>query len=336
MAYEQVYRLMAREPQLKPFVSQKCFDRKRWSGVLELSLVIPEKHPVAIGSGSFDLHQEPLRSTSAPERFGGLPPGSQRRLTPMQRAKFVAREAPRPTARQNVAAPEVIAEIVRRGPARMVVLPGSSLKGAVRQVYEMLTASCELGGCQVDRGEDCPLICPACSLFGAGGLGGRLLFNEAKPGSVNEPLKRKVARAWTSPKTKRVPAGTFRIYNLAPAVDGSSRPLPEPELTWAVAGEFTCRLQVINADLDELGLLFASLGLGRSHGLRLGGKKFHGLGVVNFEIARAMWRYPEAVEKEGQEAMRWALEQQAWALRDPERNRVWTRLHKVISSQGGR
>lgn len=186
-----------------------------------------------------------------------------------------------------------IADIARRGDERLAVLPGSSLKGAVRQVYELLTPSCRLDlACRVDADEARPRICPACSLFGAGGLAGRAAFGEAVPASDDaaEVLAVPVPTAW--PPRKWQPR-TVRAYDLDRAVDRQGAARPTPEWTWAVAGSFASRLRLTNASLEELGLLFAALGVGAAGaGIRLGGKRFHGLGAASVTVERADWVFP--------------------------------------------
>ena len=224
---------------------------------------------------------------------------------------------------------QVVAEIVRRGPEGMPVLPGSSLKGAVRQVYEMLTPSCQQGTdplCQVKASDSNPEICPACSLFGTGGLGGRLAFGEAKPadGSWRQELQKvRTPFPWEPTKFEK---RTVKIYHQ------SKGDREEAERSWSVSGDFTSRLKFVNASDQELGLLFASLGFGaKSPMLRLGGKKYHGLGGVDVTIDGVEQRYPSVAPKEEPEAKAWARKLANSVLNeDQDRKRAWDELHAAL------
>ena len=135
------------------FVPHSRFLDGRWSGVLEVVWTIDAAHPVVIGAGWFGLESGMT--------YKGASLGPHAKKPPPQKP------------------PEIVAEIVRRGSGRVPVLPGSSLKGALRQVYELLTPSCQLvrgEACRARAKDASPQVCPACSLFGAAGLGGRFVF----------------------------------------------------------------------------------------------------------------------------------------------------------------
>jgi hypothetical protein len=230
--------------------------------------------------------------------------------------------------------PEILAEIVRRGSDGVPVLPGSSLKGAVRQVYELLTASCRLvrrEACRVKPKDHEPRVCPACSLFGAAGLGGRLGFGEAEPvsGAQQGPRIVKTPVAW---QPRRWEEGTVRVYDRQKAVGEDRAPAREVEPTWAVAGRFRSRLRLVNASGEELGLLFASLGLGApSPSIRLGGKKYHGLGAVDVLLERSVRSHPTREVLEGPDLSAWAgrLVQQ-WVEAVKPRRDAWEALHEAL------
>ena len=275
------------------FVPHDRFLPDRWSGVLEVRWKIDPAHPVVIGAGWF------------------------------------AREI-------TAAGPEVVAEIARSGPERMPVLPGSSLKGAVRQVYELLTPSCRLErgrACRVSPRQTHPRTCPACSLFGAGGLGGRLAFGEARPEDDAWRDQLRVVHTPAAWRPRNAPPGTVRVYDLSKATDpvtGGTR--KEEERTWSVAGDFRSRLRLVNASDEELGLLFASLGIGDEHArLRVGGKKYHGLGLVDVELVAARESHPERSEKAGAEAVAFAVRLVEAALQTTERRRTWEAIQRTAA-----
>ena len=70
------------------------------------------------------------------------------------------------------------------------IIPGSSLKGAIRSVAEAISYSCFLerrsgfNPCQVEKGTD--RVCVACRIFGAMGYMGRISFTEAVPVSQTQ------------------------------------------------------------------------------------------------------------------------------------------------------
>lgn len=226
---------------------------------------------------------------------------------------------------------DIVAEIVRRGDERVPVLPGSSLKGAVRQVYELLTPSCHLEpACRVRAEDDRPRVCWACSLFGAPSLGGRLRFGEASPVESARVDAIRVPRAWGNQKGK---PGTTRVYDLSP---GQSEGAPSnlTEWTFAVSGRFASKLLVTNATDEELGLLFAALGLGAKRpALRLGGKKFHGLGLAEPVLTSVVWQKAPAKHETATEDL------QAWVkslvskavLAHSNRKEKWEHLQGVIN-----
>lgn len=68
-----------------------------------------------------------------------------------------------------------------------LVIPGMSLKGAIRSIFEAITPSCvAVSGassvdraCRPSRGDD--RLCPACGVFGALGYEGNVRFADARP-----------------------------------------------------------------------------------------------------------------------------------------------------------
>jgi hypothetical protein len=321
MAYKNLQRpFPGRE--LAPIVPHDRFAQDRWSGVWHLQWSIPPEHPVVIGSGAYELHQPTSAAQAAAPPMG-------RRLTPQQAARL--RAAPTPPQ----AAPKIVAGMVRRGSERAVVLPGSSQKGAVRQIYELFTPSCTLGssGCKVKPKEAHPKVCPACSLFGTQGLGGRLNFGEANPDKDVRTLLRGVPAGWT-PRIDR--PGTLKVYDLEKSVDQQGLPREEKENTWCAAGTFHSRLRLINATEEELSLLILALGiLAPDPSLRLGGRKYHGFGAVKVTLDKVIRSFPTRQVVEGLEVVQWASERLQRALEDSQRTLAWSRLHEIWG-QGGK
>lgn len=289
------------------FVPHSRFLDGRWTGVVEVVWTIDAAHPVAIGAGWFGLVDSvpPKRSSLGLQAKKPLPPKP----------------------------PEIVAEIVRRGSRGVPVLPGSSLKGAVRQVYELLTPSCQLarGACRVRPKDAAPQVCPACSVFGAPGLGGRLAFGEASPvpGAPLSVLKKRTPAGWQPRVWKD---GTLRAYDLKTALNRAGQTAATGELTYTVSGRFESRVRVINASGEELGLLFASLGVGGpSPMVRVGGKKYHGLGAADVALARAHRRFPSPAELAGENLDIWARKLVDAALgASAPRRAAWDALHAIF------
>lgn len=277
------------------FVPHDRFLDDRWTGVVKLRWKIDPAHPVVIGAGWFQLEK-------------------------------------------TTRGPEVVAEIMRSGAEGHPVLPGSSIKGSVRQVYELLTPSCgfEHRSCRSRPRDVAPQVCPACSLFGAAGLAGRLAFGEARPEGNDWRQHLRVTQTPAGWGKQRAPQGTMRIYDQKKAVnqDGTSR-LAE-ERTWSVAGDFLSTFRLVNASTRELGLLFASLGFADekvSPMLRLGGKKYHGLGAVNVEIVEIRQRHPEQLQLTDDEARAFAVRQAMVGLNEDQRLKTWKALHRALSGE---
>lgn len=304
-AYQEVLR--------SPLVPHHRLLADRWTGVLHLRWRIGREHPLAVGAGWFTLR-------------GGEPPP--------ERPSY----GPRRMQPQRPAAVEVVAEIVRRGVEGTPVIPGSSVKGAVRQVYELLTPSCSWWtreGCSARPRDREPQLCPACSLFGARGVGGRAAFGEARPAAADWSGKlavRKVPAAWPP---RRGEEGTVRVYDRRKAVTRDGRPAPDAESSWTIWGDFDGEVRLVNASNEELGLLFGALGLGGpSPMLRLGGRKYDGFGSADVELRRSIQSYPERKVFESTETQSWAEDLTRRAVAGVEERRAaWEEIHTVMSQE---
>lgn len=302
------------EPQKLPLVSHDRFHRDRRSGTLDLTLVATRSHPLVLGAGWLDAQVEEV----VIDRGGLKKIGKKRiRIPPQIREEL-----------------QVASEIVGRATDGVPVIPGSALKGAVRQVYELLTPSCQpgaSGACSVEKTEQSPTACPACSLFGTPGFAGRARFREASPPAPGAARTDRVVVpiGWSHKQPRN--EGTYRFYRT------SKDPLrKEDETTWAAWGTFCSRLTVTNVTDDELGLLMASLGIGWTEGgpsLRVGGKKYHGFGGV--QVTPSQWNqaHPTRERLSGEVLSTWmqGLVEAALA-QDRLREATWRELHRVLAS----
>jgi hypothetical protein len=317
MANKAVPKAYTGAPSKGPLVSRAIYLRDRWTGTLEIELAFSPSSPLVVGAGHLDFQKQRI-------------PGAIK-LIPMGRGKKKRYREPDSEVRR------LIAEIVRTGDRRLPVLPGSSLKGVLRQTYELLTPSCEPGmgrqSCSARPGERAPEVCPACSLFGAGGLAGRISISE---GTLVGKDARLAVRSTPTPWSKQVPKpGTYRVYDGRKDVDQSGNERPEEELTWSASGRFRSRLRLMNLADEELGLLFVSLGIGGDvdgPSLRVGGKKYHGFGGARASLVNVRQRLPERRSLAGEDAASWALTLRDRALdRRPEVRTTWEALHLVLA-----
>lgn len=284
----------------------------RWTGVLHLEWSFDRERPLVVGAGWYSL----VGGTSVPDRRPNLGP---RRMKPL-------RQEPE----------EVVAEIVRQGSDGPPVLPGSSIKGAVRQVYEMLTESCQPASrqaCQVRPRDRDPQICPACSLFGAAGLGGRLAFGEGRLTTTQwkpQTARRRTPVAWPPVRWQE---GTIRVYNQRRATERDGKTAAERELTWVAWGKFESTARLVNASDEEMGLLFAALGVSAASPMvRVGGKKFHGFGGAGVKLLGATRVHPDRKELQAGEIVAWASGLvERFVSRIPERKTAWKALHQNLA-----
>jgi hypothetical protein len=177
------------------------------------------------------------------------------------------------------------------------IVPGTSLKGAFRTMYEMLTGSCNVtefrARCQgYGRNE----VCPACSLFGHLGYAGRLAFDDAVPEDDDAVRVRliEVPVAW-GPRRSH---GSFRLYNGKPALGQDGAEPRDWVSTELYQGRFRCQVRFRNVEPQELGRLFLTLGLGGgdlSFFPKLGGKKFDGQGAVRIEVLGITLRHNQGL-----------------------------------------
>lgn len=300
MAYSAVPRAYA-EPERRPLVRLDRRSPGRWTGLLTLRWELLD--PLVVGAGRLTLHEEPPPKRPM-RRIAG-------RLVPVE-----SLDDPRP-------GKEVVLDVVRRGGVAPV-LPGSSIKGAVRQVFELLTPSCDLMSrdrCTIKDHRS--QVCPACSFFGGLGLAGRVSFLEATL-VQGRPAILTVPEGWGKQKGE---PGTVRVYDAQRAAERQSGPRRSAEKTWAIQPQavFASRVRVLDASDEELGVLFASLGLGCERGpsLRLGGRKYNGFGGVRSRLA-AVQPAPAA------DPATWALALCDRALSPPERRAAFDRLHQAL------
>jgi len=182
---------------------------------------------------------------------------------------------------------------------RRLVVPGSSLKGALRSLVEMFTYSCPV----TDESKRCrgPAYCLACRVFGALGWQGQWFFSD---GLIRRAEGQKVLRR--------------RILRLPPQRLGHARANEDirryyPHRPFAMAEEDEYLVEALgpervvvhtevhfyNLRPEELGAVLIALGQGKPPlCLKLGGGKNAGLGTMQVHVtASTIWQGAEQVDK---------------------------------------
>jgi hypothetical protein len=242
-------------PDRKQGAGQDKLNPRLLSGTLELTL--HTLTPVHVGLGYSDF----------------IKAGNQEYLAALQASKPV-REA----------------DAVRR----RYLIPGSSIKGAVRSIVEAITRSC----IRISQGRHRPYIpqgyggcmsvddlCIACRLFGAQDYQGHVSFEDAVAprGSLvllGTPLLWTPARGGRGLPPRYLQGNQARgrkFYAHARPASGA-----DPRACIKSGAELPLRIHFLNLSEAELGVLFTALGLHPDHPfpIKLGGGKPVGLGSV--------------------------------------------------------
>lgn len=159
------------------------------------------------------------------------------------------------------------------------VLPGSSVKGAIRSLVEAIGGGCDLQG-------TCQPLCVACSLFGtvqkdSKSWKGRVGFDDALPVKDVQLGLDRLPRAFP-------PKATVGRRAYGPAPEGIQG--ENPYFVIVPGSTLRGRLLIHNLDDAELGLVLTACGLDGSFAPRLGGGKYHGLGRTRIEVTSARLR----------------------------------------------
>ena len=170
------------------------------------------------------------------------------------------------------------------------IIPGTSIKGAVRSIVEAISGSCVRQhkrnehpphqGCKSKDSGGRQLICTACRIFGLTGYAGRLSFSDATPASpeaVTLEIVKIAALYGPKPKDKR----KFYVFKEHQA-EGNLRP---ERGFWFVeaakqGSKFTSSMHFRNLYENELALLLHAMGIGLDYGFKVGGAKPRCFGMV--------------------------------------------------------
>jgi len=186
---------------------------------------------------------------------------------------------------------------------QIIVIPGSSIKGAVRSVAEAISASCvcktQLKSNQIYNAKECKVekpteqLCISCSIFGGMGYAARVSFSEApwhidesqrdvwltKPLFEPKPFKARWQLYFTDSQKQKARGRKFYPH-------GKAQKGVEPHEVITKGGKFgELTVNFENLSQEECALLFLSMGLGepcKGFRLKLGGGKTTCLGTVEF------------------------------------------------------
>jgi len=172
-----------------------------------------------------------------------------------------------------------------------LVIPGSSLKGAIRSAVEAITLSCVAkkgSRTNVDRElQECrnkEYLCPTCRIFGAMGFLGKVKFGDAVQEEGGKIEVWELPQMFR-PQTNDPDGRKFYMHGKQAKGEQPVQVVPENQF-------FSFKLRFDNLEPTEIGVLVLAMGLsprpGESLRLKLGGFKPACLGSVEFEPERLM------------------------------------------------
>ena len=179
------------------------------------------------------------------------------------------------------------------------VIPGSSLKGAVRQICRAVSQSCvpeeacrislprgTTLRCKTERKAEFDQSCIVCDMFGKMGWGSKVFFSDLT--AENGKTDRFQAAQQFAPHPeadKYLDSYHCHAYKFYKTMI-SEVTKPKKDLLRAVPPKtvFTGEITYRNLDERELGLLLFGLGQSRTISLKLGGYRNEGFGTVNLTL----------------------------------------------------
>lgn len=164
------------------------------------------------------------------------------------------------------------------------VIPGASIKGAVRSLFEAVTDSCQCvsgNRCDYNPRRGRRAVCAACDLFGSMSVESKVYIDDALlvDGSRN---------VLSIPKQTSDPKAETRGWRIYPHAKQNREPGTWPVEIVKRGGRFVFAAQFRNVTAAQLGALLLVLGQGPDPVcIKLGGGKNSGLGAVRFEGTEA-------------------------------------------------
>jgi len=247
-------------------------------------------------SGSIQREKPAGYDQSVPDRLSGWFEVELFTLRPVQVASGIT-DFIRTQSGERLALTNVVVQ------KTMPVLPGSSLKGAIRSLLEAICASCipltnprvrpyvprRLGRCT-----DQEKLCPACRLFGTQDYQGQVAFEDATaPGAslqlIGTPLLWTPARSRGRGLPSRYLEGNEakgrKFYRHGQLAQG-----PDPRVVIKEGVTINTRISFNNLTEADLGLLVSALGNHPEHQfpIKIGAGKPVGMGSVEIRLKAAV------------------------------------------------
>lgn len=192
-----------------------------------------------------------------------------------------------------------LVKTMAKGPAQQLTIPGSSLKGVVRSIYETITNSTlavvtgkyrsQMPNTRLPRTNKKEL-CPASLVFGALDWQGLIHFTDAKCEKAESVIGFMPSLYRPRPDQRKAyflngkAAGRKFYYHAVKALDGGDRGIPVQQA--GTEYRFTTHLQFMNLSQSELGALLIALGQDSKYpfALKVGGGKPVGMGTMSVEV----------------------------------------------------
>ena len=202
------------------------------------------------------------------------------------------------------------------------IIPGSSIRGAVRSVLEAISNSCVLNTekgeiaasykkCKFDEGGN-PNLCPACRIFGTTGYKGRVSFSDAIPLTKIKSEIVKIGDLFppriSKEKRKFYQHKAFSFFETDKPEKGTRFVEAIPK-----GSKFMFHIDFINMSQEELSLLLYTMGIYQDYFIKIGGAKPRCFGTVRFEpkkliILNSRNPFEEAEVKERDDLSLWIKE----------------------------
>ena len=235
-----------------------------------------------------------------------------------------------------------------------VVIPGSSLKGAIRSVVEAISESCvcKVSG-RIRRAvprdfAECrqkERLCVACRMFGAMGFQGNIAIQDA-PQIEGEIVTKLVPELYAPGRYQRgmqdIPGRKFYMHG---EVASGETPVEACE----VGSKFRFVVQIDNLRQAEWGLLLTALGHHPNHSfkIKIGGAKPVCFGSIDFQIEKIQveeqtrdryldWDLQQEAEKTGEQLERWMSECITQATNSLIQQNLLTQLAQILQYPNNR
>ena len=193
------------------------------------------------------------------------------------------------------------------------IIPGSGLKGAVRQICRAVSQSCvpqdlcRLGlpngtmlQCRPEKKAEFDHACIVCDMFGKMGWGSKVFFSDLVAESEKTERFRAAQQFAPHPDAEKYldsdGCHAYKFYKTL--ISEVTKPQAEQLRAVPPKTVFTGEITYRNLDQKELGLLLFGLGQSRTISLKLGGYRNEGFGTVNLALASDEIDDPQALANE--------------------------------------